>query len=63
MSPHEIISENIHCINSVNSSSTCNYTQGDLTQVFSTFPNPRVNLDFHMKMDPGHGCQMIGKLK
>ena len=26
--------------------------QGHLTQIFPTFPNPIVNLDFHMKMDP-----------
>ena len=28
-------------------------TQGHLTQIFPTFPNPIVNLDFHMKTDPG----------
>ena len=28
-------------------------TQGDLTKNFPTFPNPIVNLDFHMKTDPG----------
>ncbi len=28
-------------------------TQGDLTQIFPTFPNPIVNLDFHMKTDTG----------
>ena len=27
-------------------------TQGHLTQIFPTFPNPIVNLDFHMKTDP-----------
>ena len=29
------------------------YTQGDLTQIFPTFSNPIVNLNFHMKKDPG----------
>ena len=29
------------------------YTQGDLTQIFPTIPNPIVNLDFHMKTDLG----------
>ena len=28
-------------------------TQGDLTQIFPTFPNAIVNLDFHMKTDTG----------
>ena len=28
-------------------------TQGHLTQIFPTFPNPIVNLDFHMKTDAG----------
>ena len=27
-------------------------TQGDLPQIFPTFPNPILNLDFHLKMDP-----------
>ena len=29
------------------------FTHGDLTQIFPTFPNPIVNLDFHMKIDIG----------
>ena len=28
-------------------------TQGDLTQIFPTFPKPIINLVFHMKTDPG----------
>ena len=28
-------------------------TQGDLTQIFATIPNPMVNLNFYMKTDPG----------
>ena len=28
-------------------------TQGDLTQICPTIPNPIVNLDFHVKTDPG----------
>ena len=28
-------------------------TQGHLTRIFPTFPNPIVNLDFHTKTDPG----------
>ena len=28
-------------------------TQGDMTQIIPTFPNLIVDLDFHMKTDPG----------
>ena len=32
--------------------SHCMYTQGNLTQILPTIPNPIVNLDFHMTSDP-----------
>ena len=35
-------------------------TQGHLTQIFPTFPNPIVNLDFHTKTDLGQIMQMVG---